>query len=155
MSAVFTNFEIMASPSQSKVCFFFDGVRFNLPERTRLKRFIEQLFKKEGKKLGALNYIFCSDEKILQINQQYLDHNFYTDIITFELSPKGLPIEAEAYISYERVKDNARNLGISTKDELKRVIFHGALHLCGYGDKTQREIQNIRKKEDFYLNKYS
>jgi probable rRNA maturation factor len=142
----------MASRSQSKVCFFFDGVDPWLPDRSALKKFIESIFKREGYKLASLNYVFCTDKRLLQINRDYLQHDYYTDIITFGLSPD--PIDGEIYISIDRVRDNARDLGVSFKSELHRVIFHGALHLCGYRDKTRAESQLMRRSEDEYLKRY-
>jgi probable rRNA maturation factor len=144
----------MISPSQSKVCFFFDTVKVTLTNRIELKHFIEQLFRKEGKKLHSLNYVFCSDKKLLQVNQDYLKHNYYTDIITFDLSPLGAPTVGEIYISVDRVKDNAQQLGVSFRSEIHRVIFHGALHLCGYDDKNKTQIQEMRRLEDKYLHLY-
>ena len=125
-----------------------------LRERSRLKDFLPLIFKKEKKQLAEIQYIFCSDEYLLGINKQYLDHDYYTDIITFDLSEPGKPINAEIYISVDRVRDNARSFGTSLKRELHRVIFHGALHLCGYGDKKQQEEQIMRKMEDQYLALY-
>lgn len=151
---MFTNFENMTSPSQSKVCFFFDNAKVSLAKRRELKYFIEQLFRKEGKKLLTLNYIFCTDKKLLQINQDYLKHDYYTDIITFDLSSGSPLVEGEIYISVDRVKDNAQQLGLSFRSELHRVIFHGALHLCGFGDKSPSEKTVMRHKEDLYLSKY-
>jgi rRNA maturation RNase YbeY len=90
----------------------------------------------------------------LEINQKYLEHDFYTDIITFDLSETGA-VRGEIYISIDRVRENARKLGVSFKSELHRVIFHGMLHLCGYNDKTKAEKEKIRAKEDQYLNKYN
>ena len=104
--------------------------------------------------LYSLNYIFCTDKQLLEINKQYLKHDFYTDIITFELSPKKQPIEGEIYISIDRVKDNAWSLGETQYSELHRVIFHGALHLCGYKDKNKTELQEMRKTETKYLAQY-
>ena len=124
---------------------------FIYPDKTGLKSFIESLFKKEKKELGEINYIFCSDEMLLKINQDFLQHNYYTDIITFGLQEPGQPIEAEIYISIDRVKDNAIQHGVSYENEMKRVLFHGALHLCGYKDKKKSEIQEMRAKEDQYL----
>lgn len=92
--------------------------------------------------------------QLLEINKQYLKHDFYTDIITFELSPKNHPIEGEIYVSIDRVKDNALSLGEAQYAELHRVIFHGALHLCGYKDKDKKEIQEMRKGEAKYLTQY-
>ena len=144
----FTNFEIM--PSKSKVCFFFEHKKFSLENRSKLKKFIESLFRKEKKNLSCLNYIFCTDTRLLEINRQFLKHNFYTDIISFELSDTGHS-QGEIYISIDRVKENAKSLGISFKSELLRVIFHGALHLCGFKDKSKAEKKKIRDKEDLYL----
>lgn len=151
---MFTNFENMISPSQSKVCFFFDAVKVTLTNRRELKHFIEQLFRKEGKKLLSLNYIFCSDKKLLQVNRDYLKHDYYTDIITFDLSASSVSIVGEIYISVDRVKENAEQLGVSFRSEIHRVIFHGALHLCGYADKSKTQIQEMRNLEDKYLRLY-
>ena len=141
------------STSQSKVCFFLPGVKFNLANRTQLKNYIQYVFKKEGEKLESLNYIFCTDKALLEINRQFLTHDFYTDIITFDLSDSDA-VRAEIYISVDRVKENAIHLGVSFKLELHRVIFHGVLHLCGYKDKSKKETREMRSKEAFYLKKY-
>ncbi len=125
-----------------------------LPGKTRLKSFLVTLFKKEKHPLDSLTYIFCSDAFLLQMNKDFLQHDYYTDIITFGLSATGEPVEAEIYISIDRVKDNAKTLGISFSDEVCRVIFHGALHLCGYKDKKKSEIAVMRDKEDQYLRLY-
>ena len=140
-------------PSQSKVCFFFQGVKVNLANRTELKNYIQSIFKKEGKRLESINYIFCSDKALLEINRQYLNHDFFTDIITFDLSESN-KVRAEIYISVDRVKENALDLGVSIKSELHRVIFHGVLHLCGYKDKNSLEKEKMRAKEEFYLTGY-
>jgi probable rRNA maturation factor len=153
LCGLFTNFEIMTSSTQSKVCFFFK-TPVSLRDRTKLKKFIEAAFRKEKKKLKSLNYIFCDDEELLQINRLYLSHDYYTDIITFELSDKGEPIDGEVYISIDRVRDNSRDLSQFVYKELHRVIFHGALHLCGYTDKAQPEIRKMREKEDQFLSQY-
>ena len=130
-------------------------VPVSLKQRKPLKLFINHLFQKERKKLQSLDIIFCSDEYLLEINKQHLQHNFYTDIITFDLSdsPTSSMI-GELYISIDRVKDNATVLNISFNTELLRVIFHGALHLCGYKDKKLSDIKIIRQKEDDYLKSY-
>ncbi|WP_240965766.1 rRNA maturation RNase YbeY [Pseudoflavitalea sp. G-6-1-2] len=119
-----------------------------------MKSFIIDLFKKEKKKAGELSFVFCSDAYLLEINKQYLKHNYYTDIITFDLSQTPGVISGELYISVDRVKDNAQNFNVSFKEELHRVIFHGALHLCGYKDKTEKEEALMRKMEDKYLRLY-
>jgi len=116
---------------------------------------IEQVFLYEKKLLGRLNYIFCSDETLLNINRQYLKHDYYTDIITFNLSEnKEKKITGEIYISLDRVRDNAGKMKLPLNHELARVIFHGALHLCGYKDKTKKEKQEMTKREDFYLRRH-
>lgn len=142
----------MASSSRSAVYFFYETPVW-LQNRNALKKFIISLFRSEKTELAGLNYIFCTDKRLLEINRQFLKHDFYTDIITFPLSSPGMPVEAEIYISIDRVKDNARTLGASFKSELRRVIFHGALHLCGYGDKTKEEKEAMRIMEDKYLEK--
>jgi len=126
-----------------------------LTSKTELKAFIESLFKKEKTPLATINYIFCSDEYLLSINQQFLKHDYYTDIITFGLHDKGTPVVAEVYISTDRVKDNAANHGVTYTNEMLRVLFHGALHLCGYKDKSKVDILTIRAKEDAYLKRYT
>lgn len=140
-------------PSKSKVCFFFQGVKPSLTNRTKLKRYIQSIFKKEGKELESINYIFCTDKTVLEINRQFLLHDFYTDIITFDLSESNA-ITAEVYISIDRAKENAAQIGVSIKSELHRVIFHGVLHLCGYKDKSKEEKEKMREKEEYYLKHY-
>lgn len=139
----------------AKVSFHSADAPVPLRQRTQLKMFIEKIFKREGRALDTVNYVFCSDNYLLQINKDFLSHDFYTDIITFDLSPKGEPIEAEIYISVDRVRDNAGNLGLPFQQELLRVVFHGALHLCGFRDKTKSEITIMRNKEDQYLRLYA
>ena len=126
----------------------------SLKGKNSLKQFILFLFKKEKYALEAITYVFCSDEFLLQINRDFLRHKFYTDIITFPLSEKGQPIEAEIYISTDRVKENAKVHGKTYSNEMLRVIFHGALHLCGYKDKKKSEILLIRMKEEQFLHLY-
>ena len=137
-----------------KVQFYFLDRNPALKERTRLKLFIEKLFTSEKMKLGNLSYIFCSDEHLLTINNDFLKHDFYTDVITFDLSSSKNEIEGEVYLSVDRIKDNAKQLGVSFKEELHRVIFHGALHLCGYKDKKKEEALIMRSKENKYLKRY-
>ena len=126
----------------------------SLPAKTELKAFIENLFKKEKTPLATINYIFCSDKYLLSMNQQFLNHDYYTDIITFGLHDKGAPVVAEVYISTDRVKDNAKTHGTSYSNEMLRVLFHGALHLCGYKDKTKANIATMRAKEEEYMKRY-
>lgn len=124
-----------------------------MPNRNHLKNFISNVLRKEGKKLESLNILFCTDKTILEINRKYLKHDYYTDIITFNLSGADT-IKAEIYISVERVKENAQNLGVFFKSEILRVIFHGILHLSGYNDKTKKEKEKIREKEDLLISNY-
>lgn len=119
--------------------------------RTLAKEVVKDLFKKEKKKLAQLSYVFCSDEYLLEINKQYLQHNYYTDIITFDLSEGEGGVIGEVYISLDRVRENAHTYKVSFQKELLRVVFHGALHLCGYGDKREREEKEMRRAEDKYL----
>lgn len=125
-----------------------------LRHRTLVKEVLKGLFKKEKKRLDTLTYIFCSDEYLLQINQQYLNHNYYTDIITFDLSENNSQVTGEVYISIDRVRENARLFKTGFQKELLRVIFHGALHLCGYKDKSKDDQAVMRKAEDKYLMYY-
>ena len=141
------------SSSKSKVCFFYKDIKLSLQNRGVLKQFVLSIFKKEGKKAGVINFVFCTDKALLNINRQFLKHDFYTDIISFDLS-EDKQIQAEIYISIDRVRDNANQLGVSFKSELHRVIFHGVLHLCGYKDKKKIEKSEMRNMEEHYLNQY-
>lgn len=120
-------------------------------DRGRLKASIAKIFKAERRKVGEVQYIFCSDKYLLDINHRFLGHDYYTDIITFPLSSDTQPIVAEVYISVDRVRENAIKFQNSLRNELTRVIFHGALHLCGYRDKTAAEQAKMRALEDQYL----
>jgi probable rRNA maturation factor len=145
----------MLSASEPKVYFFNNGLEPLLRNRNRLKKFLINLFKNEKKKLDSINYIFCTDRFLLNANRHYLKHNFYTDILTFNLSGNNKdPIKADIYISLQRVRENAKRLKTSPKSELHRVIFHGALHLCGYNDSTKKEKDIMSRKEDLYLTEY-
>lgn len=131
--------------------------------RTFMKETLLTLFKKEGRVLEQLDIIFCSDAYLLTMNQSFLKHDTYTDIITFDLSNrkdiadggKKLPINGELYISVDRVQDNAKAFEVERTTELNRVIFHGCLHLCGFGDKKKDEITLMRKKEEQYIRLYN
>lgn len=125
--------------------------KISLPNRQPIKTALTTLFKREKKKLAELQYIFVSDDRLLEINRQFLQHDFYTDIITFPLSEPGQPISGEVYISVDRIRENAREFGRPIKEELLRVIFHGALHLCGYKDKTASQQREMRQLEEKYL----
>jgi len=133
---------------------FFQNA-ITLKERGRLKSFIISLMEKEGKKPKDISIIFCSDEYLLEINKAHLNHNYFTDIITFDLTPKHeKETTAELYISTDRVKFNAKDYNTTISNELHRVIFHGILHLCGYKDKSKKDIVLMREKEFQYLNLY-
>jgi len=133
--------------------FFEEDITYKLKHKSQLRRWISETVIAEGYKLKELNYIFCSDEYLLQINRQYLYHDTYTDIITFDNSENERTIVGDIFISIHRISENAAKFGISEKDELHRVIIHGALHLLGYKDKTAPAKQKMTGKEDFYLAK--
>ncbi len=134
--------------------FYFNNVKVTLSERGRLKTFINSIFINEGVKVKSLNIVFCSDEYLLDINERFLNHNYYTDIITFNLAIVNQPVEGDIYISIDRVKENAYLFGDSLKKELHRVVFHGVLHLCGYRDKSVKDRKHMRLLENSYLIKY-
>ena len=114
---------------------------------------LSDVCEQEGKVLGEVNLIFCSDEYLLDVNQKYLNHDYYTDIITFDYV-KGKTISGEIFVSLQRISDNASTLSKNYEEELRRVLAHGILHLSGYKDKSEEEEKEMRRKEDFYLNKF-
>ncbi len=128
--------------------FFYENTEEKIQEN--LKFWIEKIIISEEKKLGEINYIFCDDEYLLKINQDFLDHDYYTDIITFD-QVRGKTISGEIFVSLQRIKDNASLISKNYEEEKKRVIAHGVLHLCGYKDKTEEQQKIMRAKEDFYL----
>jgi probable rRNA maturation factor len=138
---------------KSSVRFHF-LINYSLQNRGLLKLFIGQMFKKENVRLEEVNIIFCDDRYLLNLNKQFLKHDFYTDILSFPLSKPKEPLVAEIYISLDRVRDNAFNEGIPIKEEIHRVLFHGVLHFCGYKDKSKRDIQLMRDMENKYLRAY-
>jgi probable rRNA maturation factor len=115
------------------------------------KDWLYDVIEKEGKELGFLNYSLISDESLLKINKDSLNHDYYTDIITFDLSDIEGIIEGDIYISYDRIKENAKVFHVKRMRELRRVFVHGLLHLLGYRDKTKKQKKVIREKEDLYL----
>lgn len=126
-----------------------------LKDRRRFKTFLQDIFKEEGKLAGNISFVFCTDEFLLDMNKQYLSHDYYTDIITFDLSPVlSQKIDAEIFISTDRVKENATKFHETLSAELHRVMFHGVLHLCGYNDKSVKQRSEIRDKENYYLKSY-
>lgn len=129
------------------VSFHTEDIDFELQNPEAVAQWIQAFLEREGKQLHQLTYIFCSDEYLYEINQEYLGHDTYTDIITFPYAGPPL-IEGDLFISVERVQENARNLGLPFEQELRRVMIHGVLHLCGYSDKSPGEAALMRGKED-------
>jgi len=137
-----------------EVSLFFQN-NITLKQRGKLKTFIKFLMIEEGYQAKDISIIFCSDEFLLDLNKQHLNHDYFTDIITFDLTPKKeKEITGELYISTDRVKFNAKDYNTTVNNELHRVIFHGILHLCGYKDKSKKDIAIMRAKELQYLNLY-
>ena len=144
----------MSSELKKNIHFFFDGITPTLRNRKELKQFLKFIFASEGIKLDSINFIFSTDQEVHRINKQFLGHDFFTDIVTFSLAQKGNPVIADVYISIDRVRDNAILQGEPFQRELHRVIFHGALHLCGYNDKSKSQTREMRRREDHYLSEY-
>jgi rRNA maturation RNase YbeY len=131
--------------------FFEEDIHFKLKNKTGVKQWIKSTIETEGYNLKELNYIFCSDQYLLQINRQYLDHDTYTDIVTFDNSDKKGIIEGDIFISIDRIRENAIKFNSGEVNELHRVIIHGALHLVGYQDKKPENKKLMTGKEDHYL----
>ncbi|HSY62574.1 MAG TPA: rRNA maturation RNase YbeY [Cytophaga sp.] len=136
---------------EESIHFFTEDITYQLRQRTEIRSWLKSIAKKEKYSILELNYIFCSDEYLLQINKDFLEHDYYTDIITFDNSEVKGKIEGDIFVSIDRVRDNAQQQKTSLKDELHRVIAHGLLHLSGYKDKTSEESKTMRKKEDTAL----
>lgn len=134
-----------------KISFFSEESAFKLKQKTKLRHWITSVIEINNKTLQSINYIFTSDNYLREVNQQYLKHNTYTDIITFDQSIASDQIEGDIFISVERVEENAKKLGFLFQDELHRVMIHGILHLLGYNDKTEVEKKEMRKLENHYL----
>lgn len=137
----------------SKIEFFSEDISEVDIDKKLYRKCIKNLISAEGKSADDISIIFCSDAYLLQINRQYLQHDFYTDIITFDYN-EGNSVSGDLFISIERIGENAAIFGSSFQVELSRVIFHGILHLCGYGDKTEDEEVAMRAKENFYLKEF-
>ncbi len=137
--------------------FYEQDVRSGLKNKRKLSAFLDKLALKHRKSLKKVGftYIFCSDEALLEMNKQFLNHDTYTDIITFDLSENDNELTGEIYISKDRVAENAAKFDTEYSDELHRVIFHGALHLCGFKDKSKADSGEMRKQEDRCLKQYS
>lgn len=130
--------------------FFFEDID-KIEIEANLSNRLEDIILSEGKKPGEINYIFCDDEYLLKVNREYLKHDYYTDVITFDYV-KGKTISGDIFVSLPRIFDNAETLSKDFESEFFRVLAHGLLHLCGYKDKTDEEIAEMRSKEDYYLN---
>jgi probable rRNA maturation factor len=137
--------------AQETIQIFYEGIAPLDLDHNAISSWLEDICANENCSLVNLCIILCDDDYLLQMNKAHLDHDYYTDIITFDLSDEALSIEGELYISLDRVKDNANSLSISWQKELHRVIAHGVLHLLGYDDKTEEQKKIIRSKEDASL----
>ena len=137
------------SSQESQIDFFSEEIDYNLSNPNLCKDWLLKIISKEQKSASQINIIFCSDSFLLNKNQEYLNHDTFTDIITFQYNSEIL--SGDIFISIDRVKENATSFGISFEDELARVMAHGVLHLCGYKDKTEEEKKEIRQKENMYL----
>lgn len=133
--------------------FFTEEIKFQLKERIRIKKWINESIIEENSNLGEINFIFTSDEYLLEINKQYLSHNYFTDIITFNYCEQSI-INGDIYISITTVKNNSRQFNVTFIEELHRVMIHGILHLIGYDDKTDEEKAKMREKENQYLERF-
>jgi probable rRNA maturation factor len=131
--------------------FFSEEISFKLPQSVKTSKWIKTISLSEGYKIGELNYIFCSDYYLLEINKQYLDHDYYTDIITFDNSEEEGKLEGDIYVSIDRVRENAAGLGVDFEVELRRVLIHGLLHLIGFEDGSDELKKQMRAKEDACL----
>ena len=138
----------------STIQFHFADVKPTLKDRNSLRDWIVLIAKKEKHKVGDLSFIFCSDDYLLQMNRDHLQHDYYTDVITFDYT-EGNTIAGEIYISVDRIKDNSKTLGIRTSQELHRVMIHGVLHLLGYKDKSPKSKKEMTAKEDWALGIFS
>ena len=130
------------------ILFFEEDIKFSLKEKNKTKRWLRDIAKLQGFKIGELNYIFCSDEYLYQINVEYLNHNTYTDIITFDNSEKEKIIEGDVFLSIERIKENAIKEKVPFEKEMTRVMSHGLLHLMGYKDKKEEDRIIMREMEN-------
>ena len=135
------------------VNYYFEDTAFKLKAKTKIKNWLKLVAESEVYTLGNVSVIFCSDNYILDINQRFLQHDYFTDIITFDYS-EGSKISGDLFISVDSVMENSIEYGTDFEDELHRVIVHGILHLIGYDDHTDEEIKIMRSKENYYLSLY-
>lgn len=140
-----------AAMPAGKVHFFKENIRFRFPDQEGTSRWLLRAIRSEGFTPGEINVIFCNDEMLLDMNRQFLQHDYLTDIITFDHSEDPAVVQGELYISIDRVKDNAASFEVTFLHELHRVLIHGVLHLCGYSDKSPRKKKEMTAAEDHYL----
>ena len=133
------------------ILFFTEDISFTLKQKTKIRDWIKKAIEDHQKKLKSINYIFTTDNYLSNINEDYLQHNTLTDIITFNLSTAPNLIESDIYISIDRIIENSKCYSLSFSEELHRVMIHGILHLLGFNDKTEPEKKEMRKKENHYL----
>lgn len=145
------NYEFKSGTMAAQVKFYNDGSNYRLTAKKKIAVWVEETIVAEKLTAGNINYIFCSPEKHIQINRDYLGHDYYTDVITFDYTENGV-VSGDIYIDPETVKSNAAQYSATFRQEMLRVIIHGILHLCGYKDHTDAEQIQMRQKEDEYLN---
>ncbi len=133
-----------------KVNFHYDIAKFRLRDSKQIKKNISRIVSDAGMRGGVADIVITSDDKVYEINNEFLGHDYYTDIITFDYN-SGKTVNAEIYISAERVRENAAKFGVTFDSEMKRVIFHGFLHLCGYDDSTAEQKKKMSEMEEMYL----
>ena len=133
------------------IVFFNEDINFKFQGKNKFNSWLKKVTDKEGFSINNLNYIFCSDEYLHKINLEYLDHDTYTDIITFDNSEAEFIIEGDIFISIDRVRENSKTLNTVFEEEVKRVIVHGLLHLCGYDDHTPEDKAEMRRLESEYI----
>lgn len=137
----------------SNVYFFSEDTDFQPRQKMATRRWIKEAARAEGFRIGEINVVFCSDAYLLTLNNQYLNHDTFTDIVTFDNSDRQGTLAGDIFISIDRVRENAVKFGVDERDELHRVVIHGILHLCGYGDKGRDEKKKMTEKENFYLDR--
>ena len=135
------------------ISFHCKDCQYRPANKSRIAEWLNKSVQHQKKSIGNISIVFCSDEHLLQINKQYLNHNYFTDIITFDYSTNNV-ISGDLFVSIDRLRDNAANLEINLQLEVRRVLVHGVLHLCGYNDKSPADKKLMTAKEDFYLARY-
>lgn len=141
--------------NSKRINFFPEGIKYTVKNKGIIRKWIKETIQREGyQKLGDLNFIFCNDEYLLKINQEYLNHDTLTDIITFDSSEFENQISGDIFISIERIRENAKNFKVSEYKELLRVMVHGVLHLCGYLDEEASEKETMTTMENKYLSEF-